>query len=143
MTRSSVDVMRLVDHTSSIIDSVSTNLQSTQIIHEPQTLHDMMNRTVSMIENLNDQDNVKVERNASEEIDDAEGQKENNPPAEPGITEKFKFFHFFKTKTFLKHPLANKKKGKSMLARLQEESEKIVGSNFTSDRSKRQKKAKK
>ena len=94
MTRSSVDVMRLVDHTTSIIDSVSTNLQSTQIIHEPQTLNVMMNRTVSMIENLNDQDNVKVERNASEEIDEAESQKENNPPAESGITKIFKFFIF-------------------------------------------------
>lgn len=90
--RSTVDIMRLVDHTASIIDSVSNKLQSTQIVHDPQNVTAMMNRTVSMMENIAEHGDINAEQIGSEEIaqiDVAESQKEKTPPAESGRNRTF------------------------------------------------------
>ena len=100
--------MRLVDHTTSIIDSVSNKLQSTQIEHDPQNVNTMMNRTVSMMANIAEHGDINVEQIGSEEIaqnDVAEGQEENIPPTESGktlSTTKNSCQNHFLTKSFSK-----------------------------------------
>ena len=86
--RSSNEINRLVDHTTSIIDAVTNNLQESQINLQPQNLNAMMNRTVSMMENLGNQE--EVEEIGSEELQASTKDKENTPPAESGnfITQK-------------------------------------------------------
>ena len=83
--RSSEEINRLVDHTTSIIDSVTNNLQESELDIQPQNLNSMINRTVSMMENLDEHEEVGVEEIGSEGSDVAgKSEKENTPPAEPG-----------------------------------------------------------
>ena len=72
----------------SLIDSAANNLQATTIEHQPQNLGTMMNRTVSMIENIDQQAEVELEEIGPEVEYDV---KENTPPAESG-----NYFNFLK-----------------------------------------------
>ena len=76
--RSSEEINRLVDHTTSIIDSVTNNLQESELDIQPQNLNSMINRTVSMMENLDEHEEVRVEEIGSGGSDVGKNEKENS-----------------------------------------------------------------